>query len=191
MSEQNPNPEVFPPGTTKYFLKEILSNKVTVRLPVRGGGERLVVVPFVDLGDDVGGLEISEPEQISALRRLVASRRGGVSEVNKEEYEKAKKVAIVQEQRRDSLKPKSLLNQPYRIDNLNADAAAKKVDPGLKFPDPSIPEELAASDSKPPEPAPSVPELRTPKPRRRSAAKPEASIQSEAPLALTGDTVTV
>lgn len=136
--EVDPSPDTFPPGAIKYFIKEIASNAVTVVLPNRDGTKSVVRVPFEDLGDDTGFLAVDDPTKISAIRSLIRARRGGIREVGKEEFEAAKKVASTQEQRRASLRPKSLLNQSIRSD-IRSDGAvdAAKAESAPRFPDPT------------------------------------------------------
>lgn len=189
MSEPDPSPETYPAGKTKYFVKEIASNPVNVRLPMPDGTFLIARVPFEDFGDDTGFLAIDDPTKIIALRNLIRMRRGGIREVGQEEFEDAKKVASVQEQRRASLRPKSLLNQPIRSD-LKSDGAAggDSSRPAPKFPDPSTPSDLVPA--KIPELTPSALEARTPKPRKKSP--PKAELKSPAvnpPLAFSGATV--
>lgn len=102
--EAQPSPETYPAGKTKYFVKEIASNPVNVRLPQPDGTFLIARVPFEDFGDDTGFLAIDDPTKIVAIRNLIRSRRGGIREVGKEEFEDAK-VASVQEQRRALLRP--------------------------------------------------------------------------------------
>ena len=187
--EAQPSPETYPAGKTKYFVKEIASNPVNVRLPQPDGTFLIARVPFEDLGDDTGFLSIDDPTKIVAIRNLIRSRRGGIREVGKEEFEDAKKVASVQEQRRALLRPKSLLNQPLRSD-IKSDGAVggDSARPAPKFPDPSVPSEMVPA--KIPELTPSALEARTPKPRRKSAPKTESkSATVNPPLAFSGATV--
>lgn len=191
MSEEvNPNPVVYPPGATKYFLKEIVSNPVHVKLPTREGGQVIARVPFEEFGDDVGGIALTDPVKISALRSFAKARRGGVREVSEEEYNAAKKVASVQEQRRASLRPKSLLNQLVRLDVQRDPAAGKPAEQVSLYPDPSIPDQMAKVSEPVVVPTAEAPAARTPKPRRKSIpVATETPALPTPPLSLSGATV--
>lgn len=95
----------------RYFLKSILSN------PVRVTGR---IVGFDSLGDNTGGLVVPETEAnaalLTGLAELVKSRRGGVREVQVEEYEETKKKAAARELLILSRKPlESPYSQPVRV----------------------------------------------------------------------------
>jgi len=166
--QQNPNPEGFPPGPVKHFVKELLSGK-PVRLVVpRAGGKEFLVVPFEDIGDDMGAFSTNDVPVIMLLRQLAKSRLMGVREVDEAELERTKKASGVNEKRRASLKQQSLLSG-IRVD-IRPNVSAADGKPSA-FPDPVDTEKYVANPDEMKLEIPAT-EDRTPKARKSKKAAP-------------------
>lgn len=165
---QDPNPDVFPPGPVKHFVKELISNPPVRLIVPRPTGNEVFVVPFTPIGDDMGEFSTADVPVIALLRKMQKERRQGVREVTAAELERVKKASGVNEKRRASLKQQSLLTG-MRADSPRAESAA--VAKGTGFPDP-VDTEAYVSDPKSTKlDIPAVPD-RTPKARRAKAPKP-------------------
>ena len=172
---QNPIPPERPPGKLKAFVKELLSGApVRIVIPKPDGSQNLFQVPWENIGDDTGLYMTEDAAVISALRRMEAARKSGIREIPADSVEALKKVASVQEQRRDSLRQRSLLGE-FRIvpKNFDGNAAADKP-AGIEYPDPANAAEVSTQVITSTAEAPNPVENRTPKPRK--ARKPVAPI---------------
>lgn len=163
---QEPNPQGFPPGHTKHFVKELISGP-PVRLKVpRAGGEEFFVVPFEPIGDDMGAFSTEDVPVIALLRKMEKARIQGVREVSADELERVKKASGVNEKRRASLRQQSLLGG-IRTDTPRGESVV--VDKGTGFPDPVDTEKYISNPQETKLVIPDVPD-RTPKARKK--AKP-------------------
>lgn len=163
---QNPNPDGFPPGPVKHFVKELLSGK-PVRLVVpRATGNEFLVVPFEEIGDDMGAFSTTDAPVIMLLRKLAKARLMGVREVDEAELERTKKASGVNEKRRASLKQQSLLSGIRADIRPSENAAAGKAS---AFPDPVDTEKFVANPDEMKLEIPAT-EDRTPKARRSKKA---------------------
>lgn len=164
--EQNPNPQGFPPGHTKHFVKELVSG-APVRLVVpRPGGSELFVVPFTDVGDDMGVFSTEDVPVIALLRKMERQRLQGIREVAAAELDRVKKASGVNEKRRASLKRQSLLGG-IRVDTLQGESAAEAK--GSGFPDPVDTEKFISNPDEMKLDIPAVQD-RTPKARKAKKA---------------------
>jgi len=171
--QQNPNPEGFPPGPVKHFVKELLSGKPIQLIVPRATGKEVFRVPFEDIGDDMGAFSTDDVPVIMLLRQMARQKLMGVREVDGEELERTKKASGVNEKRRASLKQQSLLNG-IRADIRPSENAADGKPSA--FPDPVDTEKYVSS---PDEMKLEIPEIseRTPKARkaRKAAEKSPAT----------------
>ena len=165
--DQNPNPETFPPGPVKHFVKELLSSQPVRLIVPRPTGNEVFVVPFTAIGDDMGEFSTDDVPVIALLRKMHKERRQGVREVDAAELERVKKASGVNEKRRASLKQQSLLGG-IRVDSPRGESAAAVK--GTGFPDP-VDTEKFVSDPESKLEIPAVPD-RTPKARRARSPKP-------------------
>lgn len=168
--EQNPNPQGFPPGHIKHFVKELVSGP-PVRLVVpRATGPEMFVVPFKDIGDDMGEFSTDDVSVIAVLRKMAKARLQGVREVDADELDRVKKASGVNEKRRASLKQQSLLSG-IRADIPQGESAVAAK--GNGFPDPVDTEKYVSNPEEMKLDIPAVQD-RTPKARKAKAAQPKS-----------------
>ena len=102
-------------GAMRFFHKAILSNPVALK-----SGRR---IPWESIGGDNGVIALEVEEVAAELDELIKARRGGVREIDSEEFEELKKKADPSSLPRSGLKDPWIDPNPPKIARLGVEDA--------------------------------------------------------------------
>lgn len=156
----------------RYFLKELISNKVW--------STKGYAIPFEDIGDDTGLLVTNHPGLIEEIEIAISRRRGGIREILESEVEEVKKKAYDHQMHRNELstnrfdKARVASTRPFNPNPSPANALAVGAEVAKPAPVPP---------GQPLDPVPAIdPALLRPKPTKRKLREAAEAISSSPPM---------